>query len=552
MSTFSGRHFWMGIRNEMWPILFLTTTIGLLLSVSSYLPTSNGFSAVLSPSLVAGLAQVQRRKASRSSQGVKTTSTTACKVGCFTTSEGPAGAYELGEKRQEGCYCNDDKTSDTNVKIGIVIVPKRRNKTNVVASAILASILLTTTLTQPAMASDYKSFTPEQLFIAEVWRTVDNVYIDRTFNHQDWFKVRQTALAQKYDTMEEARSVAESMLSSLGDKYTRYLPPAKYDSMVNAATGNLVGVGVELASTAPTTSSSTNTATTTAQLLRIVVADVEPNGPADKGGLRPGDVFLEVDGTKFDYSNIITPDDVANVVRGPLGSKVGVVVERDGKVFDFILKREPIKITSVRSYVANNNNNMGGGGNKVGVIRIKNFSGTTSETVKNEILTLKEKQGVTTFILDVRGNPGGLLPGGVDTASLFLKANKPVVYVVNKNGIVDAQSTLVDGVDSTSPLIVLVDKNTASAAEVMTAALKENHRATIAGQQTFGKGIVQTIRQLDEGENGGVAVTIARYETPDHHDINKQGIPVDVETDVDCAKDDALSCLTKEAFSFKT
>ena len=104
------------------------------------------------------------------------------------------------------------------------------------------------------------------------------------------------------------------------------------------------------------------------------------------------------------------------------------------------------------------------------------------------------------MVLDVRGNPGGLLPGGVDTASLFLEANKPVVYVVNKNGIVDAQSTLVDGVDSTSPLIVLVDKNTASAAEVMTAALKENHRATIAGQQTFGKGIVQTIRQLDEGE----------------------------------------------------
>jgi carboxyl-terminal processing protease len=167
------------------------------------------------------------------------------------------------------------------------------------------------------------------------------------------------------------------MLGSLGDKYTRYLPPAKYDSMVNAATGNLVGVGVELAST--------TTSTTTAQ--RIVVADVEPNGPADKGGLRPGDVFLEVDGTKFDYNNAITPDDVANVVRGPLGSKVGVVIERDGKILDFILKREPIKITSVRSYVANN----GGGGNKVGVIRIKNFSGTTSETVKNEILQSKRK-----------------------------------------------------------------------------------------------------------------------------------------------------------------
>ena len=521
----------------MRPILLLLTTTVLLLLITA-LPTSNGFIVFFSPFLVARMVPVNKGNASGSSRGITKTSTTACcKFGCFTKSEGIASAKQGEEQRKE--YCKDD---ERNVQIGINIVPKRSIQ-NVVATTILATILLTTsaTLPLPAMASDYKSFTPEQLFIAEVWRTVDNVYIDRTFNHQDWFKVRQTALSQKYNSMDEARSVVETMLSSLGDKYTRYLPPAKYDSMVNAATGNLVGVGVELASTTTST-----TSTNTAQ--RIVVADVEPNGPADKGGLRPGDVFLEVDGTKFDYNNAITPDDVANVVRGPLGSKVGVVIERDGKILDFILKREPIKITSVRSYVANN----GGGGNKVGVIRIKNFSGTTSETVKNEILNLKEKQGVTTLVLDVRGNPGGLLPGGVDTASLFLEANKPVVYVVNKNGIVDAQSTLVDGVDSTSPLIVLVDKNTASAAEVMTAALKENHRATIAGEQTFGKGIVQTIRQLDEGENGGIAVTIARYETPDHHDINKQGIPVDVETNVDCGKDDALSCLTKEAFSFKT
>ena len=122
------------------------------------------------------------------------------------------------------------------------------------------------------------------------------------------------------------------------------------------------------------------------------------------------------------------------------------------------------------------------------------------------------------------------------------------VFVVNKNGVVDAQKTFTTGIDLDSPLVLLVDKNTASAAEVMTAALKENGRATVAGEQTFGKGIVQTIRQLEGGENGGVAVTIARYETPEHHDINKQGIPVDVKASVDCGKDDALACLSKDAF----
>jgi carboxyl-terminal processing protease len=91
-------------------------------------------------------------------------------------------------------------------------------------------------------------------------------------------------------------------------------------------------------------------------------------------------------------------------------------------------------------------------------------------------------------------DPGGLLPGGVDTASLFLKSNDPIVFVVNKKGIVDAQSALATGIDTESPTVVLVDSATASAAEVFTAALQENGRATVAGQQTFGKGIVQTIR----------------------------------------------------------
>ncbi|KAL3822629.1 hypothetical protein ACHAXA_006414 [Cyclostephanos tholiformis] len=416
--------------------------------------------------------------------------------------------------------------------------PSRPSPPSVVLPLILLVIVVVQSLivlpSPAAYASDYASFTPEQRLVAEAWRTVDNVYIDRTFNHQDWFQMRQDAvLNRKYDSMEEARGEVERMLATLGDRYTRYLPPAKYDSIVNAATGNLYGVGVELATIG---GDGTNS--------RVVASDVEPSGPAMRGGLRPGDVFVEVDGVRFDDGSA-TPDDVASVVRGPEGSKVGVVVERDGRVLDFILTREPIKITSVRGYIGEK----AGVSGKVGVVRIKNFSGTTSDAVRAEIEGLKKK-GAANIVLDLRGNPGGLLPGGVDTASLFLESNRAVVYVVNKNGIVDAQCTLADGIDLDTPLVLLVDRNTASAAEVMTAALKENKRAVVAGEQTFGKGIVQTIRQLEGGDNGGVAVTIARYETPDHHDINKQGIPVDLKASVDCGKEDALSCLPKEAFSF--
>jgi carboxyl-terminal processing protease len=220
-------------------------------------------------------------------------------------------------------------------------------------------------------------------------------------------------------------------------------------------------------------------------------------------------------------------------------------MERNGKTLDYILTRENIKITAVKSYLSN----VAGVG-KVGVIRIKSFSGTTSATVSDQFEALKKK-GAQAYVIDVRGNPGGLLPAGVDTASLFLDVNEPVVFVVNKKGVVDAQSTLAAGIDIESPIVLLVDSKTASAAEVFTAALKENGRATVAGEQTFGKGIVQTIRPLGDN-NGGIAITVARYETPQHHDINKQGIPVDAVTPVDCPKDDATACLNSQVFKKPT
>lgn len=117
------------------------------------------------------------------------------------------------------------------------------------------------------------------------------------------------------------------------------------------------------------------------------------------------------------------------LINSYLRNKVGIVMERDGRVQDFILTREPITITSVRSYLAEKN-----GVGKVGVVRIKSFSGTTASTVQEALEDLKRK-GAESYVLDVRGNPGGLLPGGVDTAALFLEANKPLVFVVDKKGV---------------------------------------------------------------------------------------------------------------------
>lgn len=394
-------------------------------------------------------------------------------------------------------------------------VPSWKKSLSTFGLAAMIALTTTSSLALPGNAASYGSLTPEQKFVAEAWRTVDSTFLDRTFNGQDWYQLRETYINKKYKNMAEAQDAVAEMISKLGDKYTRYLSPAKYQSMVDSATGLLAGVGVEIA---------------TDKDGRVMVSDVEPNSPAQKAGLLPNDLFVEGDGLKFDLSS--TPDDVALKLRGPVGSRVGVTVSRGGEIKDFIITREPIKVASVRSYMAKGN---------VGVIRIKSFSGTTADLVREKYQELMKK-GAKAIVFDLRSNPGGLLPGGIDTAGLFLDANTPVVFVVSNKGVIDSQETFAPGIDLETPLLLLVDHNTASAAEVFTAALKENGRAKIVGEQTFGKGIIQTIRELSD-RNGGVAVTVARYETPKHNDINKSGIAVDIETNVECPKDDALACI---------
>lgn len=427
-------------------------------------------------------------------------------------------ARQMANNGDGGTISGSNNLND-NQRMTTTTQTNRNNIATTMASLALAMSLCFVPFTsQPAHASGYSSITPEQKMTAEAWRTVDSTFLDRTFNGQDWFKMRQDIVKTKYNSMDEAQDAVATMMSKLGDKYTKYLTPAKYQSLVDTATGTLAGIGVEIA-------------TNKDEL--AIVSDVEPGSPAQKAGLLPKDIFLEGGGIKFDKTS--TPDDVALRLRGPVGSKVGVTVLRDGTTTkDFIIQREAIKVTSVRSYIAQQNK-------QVGVIRIKSFSGTTSSTVKEEYQDLIKK-GAKTILFDLRSNPGGLLPGGIETANLFLEANKPVVYVVSNKGVILAEETFTDGFDTETKLTLLVDHNTASAAEVFTAALKENGRATVIGEKTFGKGIIQTIRDLSGG-NGGVAVTVARYETPKHNDINKSGIAVDQSVDVECPKNDALACL---------
>lgn len=135
-------------------------------------------------------------------------------------------------------------------------------------SAAIACTIITSSI-DVSNAADYTSFTDEQKAVAEAWRIVDNNFLDRTFNNQDWFKIRQEAVKKKYKSMDEANKEIDKIVGSLGDKYTRYLPPAKYKSMVDSATGTLAGVGVEIG--------------INKENGKVYVADVEPSSPASSG-----------------------------------------------------------------------------------------------------------------------------------------------------------------------------------------------------------------------------------------------------------------------------
>jgi C-terminal processing protease CtpA/Prc len=169
-----------------------------------------------------------------------------------------------------------ERTPTSLQEVTTVIQQNTKKAQKILTTAILATTLLlaSASASLPANAgssSDYGALTDEQKAVAEAWRIVDNNFIDRTFNQQDWFKVRQEAVKKKYTNMNEAQVEIERLVSTLGDKYTRYLPPAKYRSIVDSATGTLAGVGVEISFSLDKESG------------KIIVADTEPTSPASIG-----------------------------------------------------------------------------------------------------------------------------------------------------------------------------------------------------------------------------------------------------------------------------
>lgn len=376
------------------------------------------------------------------------------------------------------------------------------------------------------------AFSEEQKLLSEVWRIVDRAYVDSTFNHQNWWLVRQRALKQPLTTREETYSAIQEMLASLEDPYTRLLKPDQYRSLQTNTSGELTGVGLQI------------TQDPESGELRVI-APIE-GSPADKAGLQPHDRIIEINGVS---ALDLSLDEAAERMRGPIGSKVTLTVVRDQKApEEVLLVRDRITLNPVYADLRT-----GSAEQKVGYIRLSQFNANAAAEVAHSVKRL-EDQGASSFVLDLRNNPGGLLQAGIDIARLWLKEGT-LVYTVNREGIQDSFNANGQALTD-APLVVLVNQGTASASEILAGALQDNGRAQLVGDRTFGKGLIQSLFSLSDGS--GLAVTIARYETPNHRDINKQGIQPDraialepitreqIATDADTQYQAALKVLTQQ------
>jgi carboxyl-terminal processing protease len=348
---------------------------------------------------------------------------------------------------------------------------------------------------QPALA-----LSDEQKLVAQVWRIVNRTYLDETFNHQNWASVRQKALAKPLKDDQSAYSAIQNMLQSLDDPFTRFLNPEQYRSLQVNTSGELTGVGLQIALNAETG-------------LLEVLAPIA-GSPAEKAGIRPRDRILKIEGIS---TQKLTLDEAAAKMRGAIGSSVTLFMQRDKEEWQVQLVRDRIALNPVvaelRSFPQ---------GKSIGYLRLTQFNANAPMELAHAISSL-EKKGADAYILDLRNNPGGLLQAGVEIARLWLESGT-IVYTVNRQGTQGSFEAFGPAM-TRDPLVVLVNQGSASASEILAGALQDNGRGTLVGETTFGKGLIQSLFELSDGS--GLAVTIAKYETPNHRDINKLGIKPD-------------------------
>ncbi len=336
------------------------------------------------------------------------------------------------------------------------------------------------------------------------WKPSFNVFWEAwNYVHQDFYKV-------PIDDQALVSGTTDGMVDSLGDPHTGFTDARTAAISRTDLQGSFEGIG----------------ATVEMREGRLTVVAPITGSPAEKAGILPGDVVIEVDGTVIQGMDITQ---AISLIRGPKGSTVKLKVQRAKQApFDVSIVRDTIRTTFVTSRMIE--------GTSIAYVRLNDFGATAPEELR-VALTALNAQKPQALVFDVRRNPGGYLNVAVDIASQFLKSGQTVLIEKDKNGNAQQLRAKSGGLATDIPMVLLIDGGSASASEILAAALKDYKRATIIGVKSYGKGSVQNVHTLSDKSE--LRVTIAHFFSPLDQEINDVGISPDVEvkiTDDDVAK----------------
>ena len=305
------------------------------------------------------------------------------------------------------------------------------------------------------------------------------------------------------DKNKQQEGAVEGYVKSLGDPYSEFLTKEEMDSLNQQTEGEYAGVGIVV---------------TPSETGAITVVSAIKGSPAFEKGIKKDDIILKINGKDYNASQM---NDAVKVMKGKPNTDVKLTIARmenkTSKIFDVNITRRMISLTTVNSQKIGD----------IGYINITQFDRKTDKEFIEQYGNLK-KQNVKSIVLDLRNNPGGLLDSTVKIAD-YLLPQGVIVKTVDKNKKEDVQKS--DSSEQNLPMVVLVNGSSASASEILTGALKDYKKATIVGEKTFGKGIVQTIIPMEKGE--GLKLTISEYFSPNGNKIHKQGVKPDVEIKLD-------------------
>ncbi|MDR3611975.1 MAG: S41 family peptidase [Candidatus Obscuribacterales bacterium] len=351
-----------------------------------------------------------------------------------------------------------------------------------------------------AQSTPRTAITPTQQY-NKAWRIIKDGYYDQKFNGQDWSRWEHH-YDGKLKTSDDAHKGIETMLASLSDPYTRFLDRDAFDEEKSQIEAHLFGVGMQLGMNKGHKV--------------VVIAPIEGT-PASKANVQPGDEITEVDGKPVQGQSL---DVVVKQIRGAINTKVSITFMRKTEKRKVDLNRAEIPIRAIASTEKLPDN--------IGYIRLDSFiSQKANKEMRDSLKKLADCDGL---IIDLRNNPGGLLANAIDIANmLLLKKNSIIVSTIDSDGYKNSTPAMGEPL-TRQPLVVLINGGSASASEILSGALRDNNRAKLVGQKSFGKGLVQAINRLEDGS--GINVTIARYVTPNDTDIHKVGIVPDFKVDL--------------------